>query len=193
MMSGQSALRADAQRNRTKVLLTAKVAFAEDGLSVSLDEIALRAGVGVGTVYRHFPTKKSLLDAVVTERIQTLVDDAKSLRSAPDPAAALFGFIERLVLLSQQRDLVEVLNQSHSDLSPATSRMIANLHREVGQLLKRSQRYCCVRKSVDLHDLMALVSGLMLAAQRITSPLVVARLIDVVCDGLHVPAYTDPL
>ena len=71
-------LRADAARNREKVLRAAREAFAESGYGVPLDEIAARAGVGPGTVYRHFPAKEALFEAVVTARITDLVSDARA-------------------------------------------------------------------------------------------------------------------
>jgi AcrR family transcriptional regulator len=71
-----SPLRADARRNRARVLEAAQEAFTAEGLSVPLDEIARRAGVGAGTVYRHFPTKEALFEAVVVHRIQGLTEDA---------------------------------------------------------------------------------------------------------------------
>src|SRR6266545_3604820 len=76
--------RADAVRNRQRVLEAAKEAFAAEGLAVPLDEIARRAGVGAGTVYRHFPTKEALFEAVILDRVRKLVDYAESLADA-DP------------------------------------------------------------------------------------------------------------
>ena len=78
-------LRADAARNREKVLRAAREAFAESGYGVPLDEIASRAGVGPGTVYRHFPSKEALFEAVVTARITDLVSDARARADADDP------------------------------------------------------------------------------------------------------------
>src|SRR5215831_4010426 len=78
-------LRADAARNREKVLNAAREAFAESGYSVPLDEIAARAGVGPGTVYRHFPAKEALFQAVVTARIEDLTDDAQARADDADP------------------------------------------------------------------------------------------------------------
>lgn len=73
-------LRADAARNRENVLRAARDAFAESGYGVPLDEIATRAGVGPGTVYRHFPTKEALFEAVVTARVVDLIADARERR-----------------------------------------------------------------------------------------------------------------
>ena len=78
-------LRADAVRNREKVLRAAREAFGESGYGVPLDEIAARAGVGPGTVYRHFPAKEALFEAVATARVTDLVSEARSRADAADP------------------------------------------------------------------------------------------------------------
>ena len=94
-MTDARPLRADARRNRERVLDAARTAFAADGLSVSLDEIARRAGVGPGTLYRHFPTKEALIEAVVQDRLCRLAAEGAALRDSRDPGAAFFEFIER--------------------------------------------------------------------------------------------------
>ena len=89
-------LRADARRNRDRVLEAARAAFGAEGSDVSLDEIARRAGVGAGTVYRHFATKEALFEAVVFDRIGELVEEARALSDDPDPGRAFSSFVERL-------------------------------------------------------------------------------------------------
>ena len=91
-------LRADAARNRARVLEVAYETFAAEGLSVPIDEIARRAGVGAGTVYRHFPTKEDLFRAVVEDRIRRIVDEGRALLAAEDPGEALFAFLRSMVL-----------------------------------------------------------------------------------------------
>jgi len=86
-------LRADARRNRDKVLRAAREAFAASGYGVPLDEIAARAGVGPGTVYRHFPAKEVLFQAVITARVEDLIDDARARAGAADPGGAFFGVL----------------------------------------------------------------------------------------------------
>src|SRR5436853_6815375 len=99
-MADQSAgaprpLRADARRNRDKVLHAARDAFAASGFGVPLDEIAARAGVGPGTVYRHFPTKEALFEAVGQSRIEDLVADARARAGAAEPGSAFVAFRPR--------------------------------------------------------------------------------------------------
>ncbi|WP_433668090.1 TetR/AcrR family transcriptional regulator [Nocardia sp. CA-136227] len=89
-------LRADAARNRALVLETAYRAFATEGLSVAVDEIAHRAGVGIGTVYRHFPTKTALFAAAVEHRLGQIVTAGRALLDDGDPGEALFGFVRSM-------------------------------------------------------------------------------------------------
>src|SRR3978361_2131767 len=91
-------LRADAARNRARVLEVAYDTFAAEGLSVPIDEIARRAGVRAGAGYRHFPTKEDLFRAVVADRIQRIVNDARALVAGDDPGQALFTFVRSMVL-----------------------------------------------------------------------------------------------
>jgi AcrR family transcriptional regulator len=86
-------LRADARRNREKVLAAARAVFAEQGVDAQMDDVARRADVGVGTVYRHFATKEVLLEAVVSGRLAQLTDEARALVDAADPAEAFFDFV----------------------------------------------------------------------------------------------------
>src|SRR5271156_3785025 len=104
-------LRADAARNREKVLSAAREAFAESGYGVPLDEIAARAGVGPGTVYRHFPAKEALFEAVATARVEDLLRDARARADADDPGAAFFGFIDQIGRESAaKRDLPDAIS-----------------------------------------------------------------------------------
>src|SRR5271156_2374714 len=103
-------LRADARRNRDRVLEAARTSFGAEGWDVSLDEIARRAGVGAGTVYRHFPTKEALFEAVVFDRLAELVEEARALLDDLDPGSAFWSFVERLAREGAlKRDLVEAL------------------------------------------------------------------------------------
>ncbi|GAA4683147.1 TetR/AcrR family transcriptional regulator [Frondihabitans cladoniiphilus] len=91
-------LRADAARNRQLVLKAALDTFASEGLGVPLDEIARRAGVGAGTIYRHFPTKDDLFRAVIGSLLADIVADGRAMLHEPEPGEALFRFLRLLIL-----------------------------------------------------------------------------------------------
>ena len=103
-------LRADAERNRQRILAAAAELFTERGLEPSLDDVARHAGVGVGTVYRRFPDKASLADALFDERIDALVALAEQAQAEPDAWAALVSFLERSAeMLVSNRGLRQIL------------------------------------------------------------------------------------
>jgi AcrR family transcriptional regulator len=183
-------LRVDARRNRDRLLETAKSAFAEEGLSVPLDEIARRAGVGPGTLYRHFPTKEALFEAVVHERLHRLVQDARALRSAADAGAALFGFIERLVAdAAAKQDLVDALAGAGVEVRTTVAATATDLRTEIGHLLARAQASGAVRRDIEIADLMALLSGLLLALRAGSNDRAdPGRALAVLRDGLRIRA-----
>jgi len=157
-------VRADARRNRARLLQAAADAFATGGSGVPLDEIARRAGVGPGTLYRHFPTKEVLFEAVVHDRLQNLVDGARALRHADDAGAALFEFVDRLVAeAGPKKDLLDALVCAGVEVHASLAATGADLRNEIHHLLSRAQRQHTVRGDVTVADLMALISGLLLA------------------------------
>jgi AcrR family transcriptional regulator len=186
-MADPKPLRADARRNRAQVLRAAREAFAAEGSSVPLDVIARRAGVGPGTVYRHFPTKEALFEAVVLDRLRLLADNARTLQDAEDPGAALLGFIRHLIEeAAPKKDLIDALDRAGISLSPSLAETARDLRAEVGRLLTRAQRAGTIRTDVDTDDLMLLLSGVILATQRHSDqPVDPGRALRVVCDGLR--------
>jgi AcrR family transcriptional regulator len=180
-------LRADARRNRARVLQAAQAAFAAEGPSVPLDEIARRAGVGPGTVHRHFPTKEALFEAVVRSRLEALMDDARALAAADDPGAAFFGFLSRVADEGlQKRDLVEVLRAAGLDPTAATEGISNELRRAINQLLTRAQEAGAVRDDVSIAELMAVLAGISVAIQHYGGDAgLPARVLAIVSDGLR--------
>jgi AcrR family transcriptional regulator len=153
-------LRADARRNRDSVLEAARAAFGAEGSDVSLDEIARRAGVGAGTVYRHFPTKEALFEAVVSDRIGELVDEARALADDPDPGRAFSSFVERLAREgARKRDLIELLAHDGVRLQLGEASIMGALTDVLADLLLRAQRVGAVRSDISVDDLMALLTG----------------------------------
>jgi AcrR family transcriptional regulator len=181
-------LRADARRNRAKVLEAARAAFAAEGLAVPLDEIARRAGVGAGTVYRHFPTKEALFEAVVVDRLEALAQDGRALLAAPDPGRAFFEFFTALVVdAGEKTDLADLLVSSGVGFQQATLEAGARMKDALAELLAKAQDAGAVRADVTAEDLHALAVGAVAAerrnaeAGRQTEP---GQLTRIVCDGL---------
>jgi AcrR family transcriptional regulator len=182
---GERSLRADAQRNREKVLQAASEAFAARGYGVPLDEIAALAGVGPGTVYRHFPSKEALFEAVISARVDDLLDDARERGYAADPGAAFFGFLGRMGQeAAAKRDLPDAI---------AVDGALQDAMRDaVGVLLHRAQQAGAVRPDVTMSDLFMLLKGLMRSLQDVPQGAAGDaqrdRVIAVVMDGLRPPA-----
>lgn len=153
-------LRADARRNRERLLRVADELFATEGLSVSLDEIARRAGVGPGTVHRHFPAKNELFAAVVVDRVERLVDHARTLVDADDPGEALLGLFTRMLAEGAASNALKAaLAGTDFDLRTAAPGASSDLHDAVAGMLTRAQRAGCIRGDLDADDAMALVAG----------------------------------
>jgi AcrR family transcriptional regulator len=102
--TSEKALRADARRNRGRVLAAAEEVFAAEGVGAPTEAVARRAGVGIGTVFRHFPTKEALLEAVLVERLRGLAEHARAAAADPDAGGALFGFLEHVVTQSAAKN-----------------------------------------------------------------------------------------
>uniref|UniRef100_A0AAU3H1L0 TetR/AcrR family transcriptional regulator n=1 Tax=Streptomyces sp. NBC_01401 TaxID=2903854 RepID=A0AAU3H1L0_9ACTN len=152
--------RADARRNRTKVLAAASRAFDEQGLDVSLVAIAGEAGVGAGTVYRHFPSKEILLEAVLVGQVDELVDAARRWSARTDPVAALFGFLLEVVDRSHgRRYACEALTAETSWPRPGLAASAQRFRQALDELLRAAQRAGGVRTDVCADDVAALTVG----------------------------------
>jgi AcrR family transcriptional regulator len=155
-------VRADAERNRARILEVAFAAFAADGLGVSVHEIARRAGVGTGTVSRHFPTKNALIEAIIVDRAGSLMDLGRALREkySDDPAAAFFGFFTTLVQeMAVDRGLADALAGAGIDLEATVTGSGYDVTGMLGDLLARAQRAGAIRPDASLADVKALMSG----------------------------------
>jgi AcrR family transcriptional regulator len=178
-------LRADAARNRARVLEVAYDTFAADGLSVPVDEIARRAGVGAGTVYRHFPTKEELFRAVVENRIRGIIDEGRALLAAGPEADALFTFLRFMVLQwgATDRGLSEALSGVGIDVDSVIPDVEGEFLGMLGELLQAAQEAGTVRRDVDVADVKAILVGLQ--AMQGYNDAAASRLIEVVLDGLR--------
>jgi AcrR family transcriptional regulator len=178
-------LRADAARNRARVLEVAYETFAAEGLAVPIDEIARRAGVGAGTVYRHFPTKEDLFRAVIEDRLGRVVDDGRALLASGGPGEALFMFLRSMVLDwgATDQGLVDALAGVGIDIKDAVPDAEEAFMALVGELLRAAQDAGVVRHDVSVPDVKAILVGLQ--AMQSYSDEAAKRLTDVVLDGLR--------
>lgn len=181
-------MRADAQRNYARLLSAAMAAFTEQGADdTSLEEIARRAGVGIGTLYRHFPTRQALLEAVYRDQVEALRARADELTRSDAPGEALAAWLRALMSFSStKQSLTSALLATigkESDLVSACSKVIWDAA-EI--LLKRAQQVGAVRADADARDLIRLVHAVNIATQRApTDPGQSERLLGLILDGLR--------
>ena len=184
-------LRADARRNRARLLEVAETVFAARGPGVSTEEIAREAGVGVGTLFRHFPTKEALLEAILLDRMQRLVEQGRTYLEASDPGDALFEFLGQFVAQSQSKqDMIDALAKGFDSeqmfQNPEARATIELLTDIAGQLLQAAQTAGDVRPDLTSADLLGLVLGPCMAPG---NPLIAScspqRMLAVVRDGLR--------
>jgi AcrR family transcriptional regulator len=189
-------LRRDAERNRRRILDTAQKVFAERGLDVSLDEIASLAGLGVGTVYRRFPTKEALVDALFEDRLREVVECGERALADPDAWRGLVSFMEGTsALQSLDRGLREVLLGSRYG-HDRTARVRDGLQPIITRLVARAQEQGRLRADAAPTDIP--VIAVMLAAvvdyAREVRPDVWRRYLAIVLDGLRAePGKATPL
>jgi AcrR family transcriptional regulator len=152
--------RADARRNYEKVLAAAREAFAEGGESTALEEIARRAGVGIGTLYRHFPSRQALLEALYADEVEELCRSATALEDG-DPWEALSGWFERFIgyMATKQALVGELLNYVGRDAELFKASKAALF--EAGEpLLTRAQDAGIVRADVGFGEVLQMVMGI---------------------------------
>jgi AcrR family transcriptional regulator len=182
-------MRADARRNYQRLLTAALEAFAErDADTASLEEIARRAGVGIGTLYRHFPTRQALLEAVYRDQVDALRTRAEELARAESPAAALADWLRALVAFgSTKRSLTTALLETLDKDSELLSSCSAALRSATSDLLERAQRAGAVRRDVKGTDVLRLAHGLSMAADLAPGdPGQAERMLTLVIDGLQI-------
>jgi AcrR family transcriptional regulator len=181
-------MRADAQRNYERLLSAAVAVFAERGADdASLEEIARRAGVGIGTLYRHFPTRQALLEAVYRDQVEAVRAKADELLGSESPADALADWLRALASFSSTKhSLTSALLATLGKDSELLSSCSAVICGAAEALLTRAQEAGDVRPDADARDLIRLVHAVNLAAQHApTDPGQRDRLIGLVLDGLR--------
>lgn len=176
-------MRADARRNYEKLLAAARDEFTARGPAASLEEVARRAGVGVGTLYRHFPTRQQLLEAVYVEEVQQLCRSAQDF-TGTDPWEALTGWLHRFIgYLATKRALVEEMMASMTKDAPVFRTCHDAIFDAGAPLLERAKIDGFVRPDVEFMDVIRLVSGV--TQIRNAEPAEVRRVLAIALDGLR--------
>jgi len=178
--------RADARANRLRILDVAEEVFGEGGESASTEEVARLAGVGIATVFRHFPTKAALLEAVLARRFDRLREQAEALLNAADPGKAFLGFFRYLVADAPAKiGIAEALLDAGGDGGGEAAQASTELRRAFGALLQRAQQAGVIRDDVELPEVYALLVGVSRAAAREhLDEQVKARMLTIVFEGL---------
>lgn len=179
-------MRADAMKNRQRILDAAEAVFASEGLSVPVDVVAERAGVGVGTLYRHFPTKEALFEAIVITRLEALVELSKEAAEVGDAGEALYSFLQTFGRqASMKHDIVDALAVAGVDIKSRCTTTFEELQRGLGHLLDRAAKAGAVRDDVTTAEVIGLVVGACHAAEQSGLAATPEHMIGVVCDGLR--------
>lgn len=181
-------MRADARRNRELVLAAAVRAFADRGTAVSLDAVAAEAGVGVGTLYRHFPTRDALVEAVYREEVERLHSGASALLAEHAPADALAAWMDLFVgYAERKRGLKEALQAAVAAGGESTfAETRARIVDAVALLLDAAQRDGTVRRDVEAEDVLLATGGLWQMPAGPDWDVRARRLLGLVLDGLRV-------
>ena len=175
--------RADARRNYDKLIAAARDAFAQDGASASLEDIARRAQVGIGTLYRHFPTRQALLEAVYVEEVEALAGSAADLADLP-PWDALVAWLRRFVgYAATKRALAEEMLAVIGQDSEVFSTCRAAISEAGEPLLERAQDAGVVRRDLSFMDVGRMVGGI--AVIRAADAGQIERILEVALDGLR--------
>ena len=187
-------LRADARRNREAVLAAARAVFAEQGREAQMDDVARRAKVGVGTVYRHFPTKEALIEALAADSFGRLVALAREALDAEDAWAAFVDVLWRGgEIMAGDRALTEVVMATPGAMA-AGAGAAGDVTEVMGELIRRAQDAGALRADLVTDDLGMLMCGLGSATRKAhASPDAWRRHLGILIDGLRADAARTPL
>lgn len=179
-------MRADARRNYERLVGEARTSFAEHGTDASLEDIARQAEVGIGTLYRHFPNRHALMNAVFQEALASLLARSHELAEAEQPCSALVEWLGAIVThAGEYRGLAQALMSASGDETSALAPCHAPLRRAGARLLARAQESGSVRADVSIEDLLQLTNAIALAAEQTPSdPGVADRLLLLTLQGL---------
>lgn len=181
-MADETPLRADAQLNKERILAAAEDVFMERGAGVSLDEVARRAGVGIGTLYRRFPTREDLLAATYSARFLDFAEKSRARSVNLDPSGALRAYLEELVQYTNvYRGFAAFLGMV---LQIGTPGCLATSE-EGARLLHSAQEAHAVRPDISFNDLVCVATAISLATEQDVSPQThIARLVGIFMNGI---------
>ncbi len=191
-------LRADARRNRAAILAAAEQVFGCMGADAPVDEVARRAGVGVGTVYRNFPTKEALLRAMVMAHVQPLIEAAHAAAASPDPGGAIFSLLRHLAgEFAAFKPVADAIAASGIILHDEKRSTSGHLLAAVDLALTRAKEAGAVRTDVGTDEVATMMSALCMSDMATRDPEIFQRCVGLVCDGLRpvpgmVPAPETP-
>jgi AcrR family transcriptional regulator len=178
--------RADSARNRQLLIDTAKAAFADVGMNVSLEEIARRAGVGIGTLYRHFPSREAVIEAVYRREVEQLAEAAPQLLESSPPDEALHRWMHLFVdYIATKRLIAPSLGAALAESSELRVSSVELISQAVALLVKRAAQSGRVRKDIAPSDLLRAMVGVSYGNPDEAWEASARRLIDVLMDGLR--------
>ena len=181
--------RADAVRNRERVLEAAKAVFSAGGPDASLEAVAKRAGVGIGTLYRHFPTREALFEAVYRREVQQLGELAEALKSEASPVDALRRWLKcNVEFVATKKGMSAALALAMHSSSELTAYSFERLTKAVGALLERAVAAGEIRSDISPEDLLRALVGMCYLHDQPGWQNSVVRLVDVFVDGLRAHA-----
>jgi AcrR family transcriptional regulator len=184
--------RADAVRNRERVLEAAKAVFSAGGSDASLEAVAKRAGVGIGTLYRHFPTREDLFEAVYRREVEQLGDLAEQLKNEAAPVDALRRWLRSNVeLVATKKGMIAALALAVQSSSELYAYSFDRLTKAIGTLLDRAVAAGEIRSDISSEDVLRALVGMCYMHDQPGWQTTVLRLLDVFVDGLRVQAESD--
>jgi AcrR family transcriptional regulator len=186
-------VRTDAVANRRRVLAAAQEVFAEQGVEASTEEIARRAGVGIGTVFRHFPTKRDLVEHALVAHLDDLGDRARRAVAGDDAVAALTGLVTEMAEHAPTKLAMAGHLLDDGGFGDAASAASGRVQKVVGEVLERAQATGRIRADVGVEEIYFLVRGVAQAQAFLpVDPQVRRRAIQVLVDGLRAPTRRRP-
>ena len=179
-------LRADAQRNRDRLLAVAVRAFSKDGPDATLESIAREAGVGIGTLYRHFPTREALVEAVYRNELARLCDAAADLLRAGPPDQATRAWMDRFIdYMITKRGMADALRALIASGGDPFAQSRGRLLGAITMLLAAGAAADTIRGDIEPGDVLASLSGVSLAAGEPAQRDQARRMLDLLMDGLR--------